>query len=199
MTDDTAFPPLHNDNDSVLRTEGDNDSALRAGAHDDLALFAGPAPTSPPLPVALMILALAVIGPIVFVRDAVPSPFLTLMAILLPVAGAIAMIASVGSLRRRRADRQIRTRAMIGASGITLLAHPGAAEHHSWSEIADAAASRTVLSLHLKAEGGKRTRRAIRYAGLETPIEMLNGRIAIGLRHASEATEAPAPDTVTMS
>ncbi|MGC9268910.1 hypothetical protein [Acidiphilium sp.] len=145
---------------------------------DDLALRAGPAPVSPPLAVAFLILALGVAGPFVFVRDAVPSVFLTVAALLLPVAGGIAVIASVGSWRRFRADRAVRTRAIIGAEGIVLMARHGEIERYRWAEIAAARVSASVLTLHLRGEDGKHTRRAIRYQGLETPVEMLAGRIA---------------------
>lgn len=150
-------------------------------ADDDLALRAGPPPTSPPLPIALMIAALGVVGPILFVRVAVPSPFLTITALLLPIAGILALFGSVDSLRRRHGDRTVRTRATIGPDGILLLSRPGQAEHHPWSEIIAAHATKSTLMLHIRGEDGKPTRRAIRYGGLETPVELLESRIAANL------------------
>lgn len=154
---------------------------------DPLPLRAGPPPTSPPLPIALMIVALGVIGPILFVRVAVPSPLLTIMAILLAIAGVVALLASVDSLRRRRADPLVRTRALIGPDGITLTPHQADPEVYPWSDIYAAFASKSVLMLHLRGDGGKLTRRAIRYGALETPVEMIQGRITVGL--------APTPPT----
>ncbi|MHB1304310.1 MAG: hypothetical protein ACYCZB_12675 [Acidiphilium sp.] len=148
---------------------------------DDLPLRAGPPPVSPPLPVALMIAALGVLGPIVFVRYAVPSPFLTAASLLLPIAGVLALVGSLASLRRRMGDGMVRARATIGPGGIVLLPRPGVAEPYSWAEIATAQATRSSLVLHLKGDGGKRTRRAIRYARLETPEALLASRIAAGL------------------
>lgn len=149
---------------------------------EELALRAGPPSVSPPLPIALMIFALGVLGPIVFVRDARPSVFLTAAALLLPVAGALAVIGSIESLRRRRGDRAVRARALIRADGVALMGRPGESEQHPWADIAAADATRTTLILHLHGEGGKRTRRAIRYGGLETPVELIRSRLAQGLK-----------------
>ncbi|MCF3946878.1 hypothetical protein AiwAL_13260 [Acidiphilium sp. AL] len=155
-------------------------------APSELPLRAGPPPTSPPLPIALMIASLGIIGPILFVRVAVPSPFLSIAALLLPIAGIIALFGSVESLRRRHADRTVRTRAVIGKEGILLLSRPGESEHHPWSGIAAAHATKSSLTLHLKGETGKRTRRAIRYGGLETPVDLIESRIRAGLASSRE-------------
>jgi hypothetical protein len=166
-------------------TEG---SALPAFmAEEALALRAGPAPTSPPLIVAFMILVLGLVGPVVFVRDAVPSVFLTIASLLMPVAGVVSVIASVGSWRRRRADPAVRARAIIAPGGVTLVAQPGMREVYEWGEIAGAFVSRSVFTLHLSDADGKVTRRAIRYSALETPVEMLEGRIAVAMRAHREA------------
>lgn len=159
---------------------------------DSLALRAGPPPNSPPLPIALMIVALGIIGPILFVRVAVPSIFLTAMTLLLPLAGIVTLIAAIDSLRRRRADKLVRTRALIGPAGITLLPTPITTEFYRWDEIADAEASKSILMLHLNAEGGRRTRRVIRYAALETPLATLQAQIASSLARSRETVTAPA-------
>ncbi|MDD2875738.1 MAG: hypothetical protein PHT60_00760 [Acidiphilium sp.] len=169
--------------------EEPDDQSIRAD--DALSLRAGAAPISPPLIVALMILALGMIGPIVFVRDAVPSLFLTIMAILLPVAGVVAMIASVESLRRRRADPHMRARAIISPDGIMLLPRPNVREHYRWHEIAAAHATKSAFMVHLKGEDGKSTRRAIRYGGLETPVAMIEGRIAVALQKSRDSVRIP--------
>ena len=155
-------------------------------APSELPLRAGPPPTTPPLPIALMIAALGIIGPILFVRVAAPSPFLTIAALILPIAGIIALVGSVESLRRRHADRSVRTRAVIGPAGILLLARPGKAEHHAWTDIAAAHATKSTLMLHLKGEDGKHTRRAIRYAGLETPVDLIQSRITASLAQSRD-------------
>ncbi|HQT62156.1 MULTISPECIES: hypothetical protein [unclassified Acidiphilium] len=168
--------------------DDDGDRAAQPGG--ELALRAGPARPNPPLPIALMILLLGLAAPFVFVRTAQPSPFLTMMALLLPLAGTIAVIGAVESMRRLRADRAIRARAVIGVEGITLHRKPADAEHHAWTDIASADVTATVLTLILRGEGGKRVRRAVRYGRLETPVEMLRGRIAQGLRTGGSVTEA---------
>jgi hypothetical protein len=156
-------------------------------ADEALALRAGPAPTSPPLIVAFMILVLGLVGPVVFVRDAVPSVFLTIASLLMPVAGVVAVVASVGSWRRRRADPAVRARAIIAPGGVTLVAQPGMREAYEWGEIAGAFVSRSVFTLHLSDADGKATRRAIRYSALETPVEMLEGRIAVAMHAKRES------------
>lgn len=163
---------------------GDRADEARAALGDELALRAGPPPVSPPLPLSLMIFGLGILGPFVFVRAAVPSVYLTAVALLVPVAGTVAVIGSVESMRRRHGDREVRTRAVIGPAGISLLARPGETEHHAWADIAAAEANASMLVLHLRGEGGRHTRRAIRYGGLETPVELIRGRITQGLQAA---------------
>lgn len=167
---DTAFP---------------DPDATRGSLDDELELRAGPPPVSPPLPIALMIFGLGILGPIVFVRAAQPSLFLTASSLLLPIAGTLALIGAFDSLRRRRGDGAVRTRATIHARGVTLTSRQGQEEHHPWADIAAAHATRTVLSLHLHAGGGKRTRRAIRYGALETPVELIRSRLARGLKQGT--------------
>ena len=169
-----------------MSDDGSDDRNL---LEDDLALRAGPAKNSPPLPVALMILLLGLAAPFVFVHTARPSPFLTAMALLLPLSGTIAVIGSVESMRRRHGDRAVRTRAVIGADGVALLRRPAETEHHVWADIAAAEVTPTTLTLQVRGEDGKRLRRAIRYAGLETPVEMLRGRIAQGLKNGAAVTK----------
>jgi hypothetical protein len=159
---------------------------------DALALRAGPPPNSPPLPIALMLVALGIFGPILFVRDAVPSIFLTAMTLLLPLAGIVTLIAAIDSLRRRRADPSVRTRALIGPAGITLMPNRGTTEFYRWDEIADAEAGKSILMLHLNAEGGRRTRRVIRYAALETSLATLQARIATAQARSRETVTATA-------
>jgi hypothetical protein len=163
-----------------------------------LALQAGPAPHSPPLIVAFLILALGLVGPVVFVRDAVPSAFLTIAALLMPVAGVVAVIGAVGSWRRRRADPSVRTRALIAPEGVVLLARPDMREVYAWDEIAGAFVGTSVFTLQLRDADGKITRRAIRYGGLETPVAMLQGRIAVALARHRDSITKPSTDS-TMS
>lgn len=167
------------------------DDVPTLGIGDELELRAGPAPTSPPLPIALLIVALGIAAPILFVRVAVSSPYLSAATLILPIAGILALFGSIESMRRRHADRTVRARATIGSRGITLMARPGEAEFHPWNGIDAAFATRSTLTLRLKADNGKHTRRAIRYGGLETPIDLIDSRLRAGLaQHGADADAA---------
>jgi hypothetical protein len=81
---------------------------------------------------------------------------------------------------------------------VMLLARPGMREAYSWGEIAGAFVSQSVFTLQLKDADGKLTRRAIRYGALETPVAMLEGRIAVALRQQRDSEANIAADS-TMS
>jgi hypothetical protein len=159
--------------------------ALR-GVPQEVALRAGPPKPQPPLIVALLIVATGIAAPIVFVREASPSPFLTIAAVLPAIAGAIALYAAIESRRRYREDRAVRARALIGPEGITLLRRKGAApELHPWAEITRATLLKSELMLNLKEEDGGRRRRSLRFSGLETPFELLSARLEAELQRRS--------------
>jgi hypothetical protein len=156
---------------------------------DEVPLRAGPPKPQPPLIVALLIVAIGIAAPIVFVREAVPSLFLTIAAILPPVAGLIALYGAIESRRRYQADRAVRVRALIGPEGVRLLRRKDAApELHPWRDIARATLLKTELMLYLKDEGGRRTRCILRFSGLETPFDLLSARLEAGLRRETSGS-----------
>ncbi len=153
----------------------------------EIALRAGPPKPQPPLIVSLLIVAVGIAAPIVFVRDAVPSLFLTIAAILPPIAGAIALYGTIESYRRYQHDRQVRMRALISADGVALYRKFDAPpEQHPWDEIAAASLLSGALMLHLRGEGGRRTRCALRFSRLETPPEIVQERLNAGLNNAPD-------------
>ena len=150
---------------------------------NEIALRAGPPKPQPPLIVSLLIVAAGIAAPIVFVRDAVPSLFLTIGAVLPPIAGAIALYGTIESYRRYQDDRRTRMRASVGPQGVTLYRRLNAPpERYPWDEIASAALLPGTLMLHLRGEGGRRTRCALRFSKLETPAEIIQERLNAGLK-----------------
>jgi hypothetical protein len=151
----------------------------------ELALRAGPPKPQPPLIVSLLIVAVGIAAPIVFVRDAVPSLFLTIGAFLPPIAGAIALYGTIDSYRRYQDDRGTRMRASVGPDGVTLYRRLNTPpERYPWGEIASAALLPGTLMLQLRGEGGKLTRCALRFSGLETPVEIIQEKLNAGLKTA---------------
>ena len=157
---------------------------------DEIALRAGPPAPQPPLIVSLLIAAVGIAAPVVFVRNGVPSPFLTIAAILPALAGLLALYGTIDSFRRYHNDRAIRMRASIGPDGVTLYRRPELPpEQHFWTEIIAASAMRSVLMLYLRGDGGKRVRCALRFSRLETPIEVLQEKLNAGLKNFQATKE----------
>ena len=78
-------------------------------------------------------------------------------------------------------------RALIGGDGIALYRRIGVPpERHPWAEIAGGSVLNGVLMLHLRGDGGRLARCALRYSALETPLEVLQARLNAGLQNASE-------------
>ncbi len=146
-----------------------------------LLLVAGAPKPSPPMSMALLIVALGVIGPMLEVRTAAPNPFLTAMILLISVAGIVAFAGALDGRRRWHKDRAIRVRAEIGPTGIMLRPEPDCQEHFRWTEIALARASQTALVLYLE-DGGRRWRRVVRYDVLVTPLAAIEASVDCGLR-----------------
>jgi hypothetical protein len=150
---------------------------------NEIALRAGPPKPQPPLVVSLLILAIGFAAPVVFVRNGVPSLFLTIAAILPPIAGLLALYGTIESYRRYQDDRMVRMRALIGPEGIALYRRLGAApERHPWEEISAGSIIGSALILRLKGEGGGLVRCALRFSALETPMEILQARLNAGLK-----------------
>ncbi len=146
-----------------------------------LLLVAGAPKPSPPMSIALLIVALGVIGPLLEVRTAAPNPFLTAMVFLISLAGIVAFAGALDGRRRWHMDRAVRVRAEIGRTGIVLRPQPDRQEHIRWADIALARASQNALVLHLE-DGGRRWRRVVRYGVLVTPLAAIEARIDGGLR-----------------
>ena len=147
-----------------------------------LEVWAGaPAPSPPYLVVALMVL-IALGGPIMFVHIGAKSLFLTAMALLLPIAAALVVAGAIGDWRRYHQDRGVRIRALITPDGVSLRGLRDQNDHYRWDEIADARVTLSVLMLHLHGEGGQRTRRAMRFSRLQTPVEMIDARLKTSIQ-----------------
>jgi len=102
-----------------LDTAGTASKAAR-----EIHLIAGPPPANPPLLVAVMLVALGITAPFLFLQAGGPSVLLGLAVLALAGAGIIAMSGAVAAQLRRRADAAIRPRASISGDGITF--HAGA-------------------------------------------------------------------------
>lgn len=177
-----------------MQAEHGPEDAAGDGAPAVTSLVAGPPLPSPPLAVALGIIALGFAGPVVFVRAAVPSLFLTLTTLILPVAGCLALYGWLQSARQFRADRLKRARAEIGGTGIALLPRPGTRQVFSWAEIAGVSVTRSELVLHLRGEDGRRRRRVLRYAGVETEPAAFGAAAAAALERHRAAARAAGED-----
>ncbi len=142
---------------------------------------AAPSPSPPYLVVALIVL-IALGGPIMFVHIGAKSLFLTAMALLLPIAAALVVAGAIGDWRRYHQDRGVRIRALITPDGVSLRGLRDQNDHYRWDEIADARVTLSVLMLHLHGEGGQRTRRAMRFSRLQTPVEMIDARLKMSIQ-----------------
>ena len=142
-----------------------------------LELWAGAPAPSPPYIVVALIVLIALGGPIMFVHIGAKSLLLTAMALFLPIAAAFVVAGAIGDWRRYHQDRGVRIRATLTPDGVSLRGLPDQNDHYRWDEIADARVTLSVLMLHLHGEGGQRTRRAIRFSRLQTPVEMIDARL----------------------
>lgn len=147
----------------------------------ELEVWAGAPAPSPPYIVVGLIVLIALGGPIMFLHIGAKSLFLTAMALLLPVAAALVVAGAIGDWRRYHLDRGVRIRALVAPEGITIRGLRDQNDHYRWDEIADARVTLSALMLHLHSEGGGRTRRAMRYSRLQTPVEMIDARLRAGI------------------
>ncbi|HQT88415.1 MAG TPA: hypothetical protein PK677_07640 [Acidiphilium sp.] len=147
----------------------------------ELEVWAGAPAASPPYIVVVLIVLIALGGPILFVHIGAKSLFLTAMALLLPIAAALVVAGAIGDWRRYHVDREVRIRALVTPDGVSLRGLRDQNDHYRWDEIADARVTLSVLMLHLNSEGGGRTRRAMRFSRLQTPVEMIDARLQTGI------------------
>jgi hypothetical protein len=134
-------------------------------------LIAGPPSASPPLLIAVMLVALSIAGPFIFVADGTPSLLLGITAVAVALAGMITMLAAVRAQLRRRADAAARRRVSISHHGITL--HPTPAPsgdvHFPWEHITGVQVATAAFILQAGPEAAKPGRHAIRFGKLVTP------------------------------
>jgi hypothetical protein len=134
-------------------------------------LIAGPPAASPPLFIAVALVALSIAGPFIFVTDGTPSLLLGITALAVALAGMLTMFAAIRAQVRRRADPTSRRRVSISRAGITL--HPTVSEaddlHLVWDNIENAQLMPAAFVVHANTSAPKPGRYAIRFGKLGTP------------------------------
>jgi hypothetical protein len=130
----------------------------------DIDLKAGPLPPQPPLVIAVIVVAIGVVAPFIYVRDGTPSLLLGIAALVVPIAGAVMLIDAIRARHRAARDRSVRTRARIDASGITLLNSADNPQFFSWSDVKTTYLGPHILSVRLQ-DG---SRHAVRFGKLAT-------------------------------
>jgi len=138
---------------------------------DGIYLVAGPPAASPPLLIAVALVALSIAGPFIFVAYGTPSLLLGITALAVALAGMLTMLAAIRAQMRRRSDATSRRRVSIGRAGITL--HPTTSEaddlHFVWNDIENAQLLPSAFIVHAKHSAPKPGRYAIRFGKLGTP------------------------------
>jgi hypothetical protein len=134
-------------------------------------LIAGPPAASPPLFIAVMLVALSIAGPFIFVQDGSPSLLLGITAVAVAVAGAMTLWAAVQAQLRWHADNKARQRATISLAGITLHPTADAADnrHFAWADIEDAQLMQAAFIVQAGKAAPHPGRHAIRFGKLATP------------------------------
>jgi hypothetical protein len=144
-----------------------SDTTRRAEAD----LIAGPPAASPPLTIALMLVALSIAGPFIFVTDGTPSLLLGITAVAVAIAGMITMVAAGRAYVRRRADAAARRRVRISFSGITF--YPSVETSNSiffsWDHITNVHVTQSAFIVQAGPAALKPGRHAIRFGKLVTP------------------------------
>lgn len=138
-------------------------------------LIAGPPGASPPLLVALLLVALSIVAPFLFLRAGAPSLLFGIAVLALAAAGIITLIAAISAQLRRRADAAMRPRARINAGGITLQAKPdnNSSLHFTAAQIASARLHGGTLVIQTIKSHPKPGRYVLRYGKLVTPRDAL--------------------------
>jgi hypothetical protein len=159
-----------------------------APAQDGTYLLAGPAAASPPLFIAIALVALSIAGPFIFVADGTPSLLLGICALAVALAGLLTMLAAIRAQAKRRADAAIRRRVSITAAGITL--HPTRAEadnlHFPWDAIEATRLMPAAFILHAGDAAPKPGRYGLRFGKLVTPREDILAALAAPRRQPEE-------------
>jgi hypothetical protein len=134
-------------------------------------LVAGPPAASPPLLIAVALVALSIAGPFVFLAYGTPSPLLGITALAVALAGMLTMLAAIRAQLRRRADPAPRRRVSISPAGITL--HPTLSTaddlHFRWENIDKAYLMPAAFIVHAGHAAPRPGRYAVRFGKLITP------------------------------
>ncbi len=133
-------------------------------------LVAGPPAPSPPIFIAVALVALSIAGPFIFVAYGTPSLLLGITAVAVAIAGMLTMFAAIRAQLRRRADPTARRRASISRAGITLHPTLAAADdlHFIWDEIENAQLMPAAFIVHANNSAPKPGRYAVRFGKLIT-------------------------------
>lgn len=147
------------------------ETASGAAQSKEAALIAGPPRASPPLGIALMLVALSVAGPFIFLADGTPSLLLGITAVAVALAGMITMLAAIRAHRRRRADATPRQRVSIRRHGITFhpTPEPTGNLHFPWEHIERVHVAPAAFILEAGPAAAKPGRHTIRFGKLVTP------------------------------
>jgi hypothetical protein len=160
-----SLPPMSFDN----LTQPAPDSPQAAGT--TTYLVAGPPSASPPLFIAVALVALSIAGPFIFVAYGTPSLLLGITALAVALAGMLTMLAAIRAQLRRRADAASRRRVSISQAGITL--HPTLSTaddlHFLWENIDNAYLMPAAFIVHAGHSAPKPGRYAVRFGKLMTP------------------------------
>ncbi len=134
-------------------------------------LVAGPPRASPPLFIALLLVALSIAGPFVFLADGTPSLLLGITAMAVAIAGMITLVAAVRAHLRRQEDAAIRRRVLISPAGITFYPSRASARdaHFAWKHVTSAHLAQSVFYVEAAPDAPRPGRHAIRFGKLVTP------------------------------
>ncbi len=134
-------------------------------------LVAGPPSPSPPLLIAVALVALSIAGPFIFVAFGTPSLLLGITALAVALAGMLTMLAAIRAQLRRKADPASRRRVSISQAGITLHPTLSAADdlHFLWENIDKADLMPATFIVHAGHSAPKPGRYAVRFGKLITP------------------------------
>lgn len=143
-------------------------------------LIAGPPPANPPVFIAVVLVALGIAAPFLFLQAGSPSPLFGVAVLALASAGIMTMTAAVTARLRRRADAATRPRASITNTGITLHAGPlcGAARHFPAAQIRSARLLPSALVIQTVKDHSEPGRHVLRFGKLVTPRPALEAALA---------------------
>lgn len=151
-------------------------------------LHAGPPPVNPPLFLAVVIVAIGIAAPWLFVRAGAPSPLLGAAALALVGAGIITVFATINAHNKRQADREIRLRACFSPSGVSLYRKPAPADAEFFprEQIKKIWLLKAALILDTTPDHPKPGRHRLVFSHLASPLDDINAAIA-ALNHPQDS------------